>query len=37
MIALAQSGGTGFYSGKVAKDTNGEFYLAGTRNSRDRI
>lgn len=26
MIALAQSGGTGFYSGKVAKDTNGEFY-----------
>lgn len=26
MIALAQSGGNGFYSGKVAKDTNGEFY-----------
>lgn len=26
MIALAQSGGSGFYSGKVAKDTNGEFY-----------
>lgn len=26
MIALAQSGGTGFYSGKVSKDTNGEFY-----------
>lgn len=26
MIALAQSGGNGFYSGKVARDTNGEFY-----------
>lgn len=26
MIALAQSGGNGFYSGKVAKDPNGEFY-----------
>jgi len=26
MIALAQSGGSGFYSGKVSKDTNGEFY-----------
>lgn len=26
MIAIAQSGGTGFYSGKVAEDTNGEFY-----------
>lgn len=26
MIALAQSGGSGFYSGKVARDTNGEFY-----------
>ncbi|MCA9152344.1 MAG: adenosine kinase [Planctomycetales bacterium] len=26
MIAIAQSGGTGFYSGKVSRDTNGEFY-----------
>lgn len=26
MIALAQSGGSGFYSGKVSRDTNGEFY-----------
>ncbi|MEM7315750.1 MAG: adenosine kinase [Planctomycetota bacterium] len=26
MVALAQSGGTGTYAGKVAKDTNGEFY-----------
>jgi sugar/nucleoside kinase (ribokinase family) len=26
MIALAQSGGKAYYSGKVAKDTNGEFY-----------
>lgn len=26
MIGLAKSGGTGFYSGKVARDTNGEFY-----------
>ena len=26
MIAIAQSGGNGFYSGKVARDTNGEFY-----------
>ncbi|MGL5060247.1 MAG: adenosine kinase [Microcoleus sp.] len=26
MIALAQSGGKSYYSGKVAKDTNGEFY-----------
>ena len=26
MIAVAQSGGTGFYTGKVAKDTHGEFY-----------
>ncbi len=25
-IALAQSGGKAYYSGKVAKDTNGEFY-----------
>lgn len=26
MIAISQSGGKGFYSGKVAQDTNGEFY-----------
>lgn len=26
MIALAQSGGKAFYSGKVSQDTNGEFY-----------
>ena len=26
MVALAQSGGTGVYCGKVAHDTNGEFY-----------
>lgn len=26
MIAIAQSGGSGFYSGKVSRDTNGEFY-----------
>ncbi len=26
MIAIAQSGGKGFYSGKVSRDTNGEFY-----------
>jgi sugar/nucleoside kinase (ribokinase family) len=26
MIAVAQSGGKAYYSGKVAKDTNGEFY-----------
>ncbi|MGL5082046.1 MAG: adenosine kinase [Microcoleaceae cyanobacterium] len=26
MIAIAQSGGTGYYTGKVAADTNGEFY-----------
>jgi sugar/nucleoside kinase (ribokinase family) len=26
MIAIAQSGGKAYYSGKVAKDTNGEFY-----------
>ena len=26
MIGLAQSGGKAYYSGKVAKDTNGEFY-----------
>lgn len=26
MIAVAQSGGTGFYTGKVAKDSHGEFY-----------
>ncbi|MEM9922792.1 MAG: adenosine kinase [Cyanobacteria bacterium P01_D01_bin.50] len=26
MIAIAQSGGKGFYSGKVSGDTNGEFY-----------
>ena len=26
MIAIAQSGGSGFYSGKVSKDSNGEFY-----------
>lgn len=26
MIAIAQSGGTGFYTGKVAADTNGQFY-----------
>ena len=26
LIAVAQSGGTGFYTGKVASDTNGEFY-----------
>ncbi len=26
MIAIAQSGGTGIYSGKVSMDTNGEFY-----------
>ena len=26
MVAIAQSGGTGVYCGKVAKDTNGEFY-----------
>lgn len=26
IIAVAQSGGTGFYTGKVARDPNGEFY-----------
>ncbi len=26
MIGIAQSGGTGFYVGKVARDTHGEFY-----------
>ncbi len=26
MIAVAQSGGTGFYAGKVARDAHGEFY-----------
>ena len=26
IIALAQSGGSGFYTGKVARDTQGEFY-----------
>ncbi len=26
MVAIAQSGGTGVYCGKVASDTNGEFY-----------
>lgn len=26
MIAIAQSGGTGFYTGKVSQDENGEFY-----------
>ncbi len=26
MIAIAQSGGSGYYTGKVAEDTNGEFY-----------
>lgn len=26
MIAIAQSGGTGIYSGKVSADTNGQFY-----------
>lgn len=27
MVAIAQSGGTGVYFGKVAHDTNGEFYV----------
>lgn len=26
MIAIAQSGGSGFYSGKVSRDSNGDFY-----------
>ncbi len=26
IIAVAQSGGTGFYTGKIARDPNGEFY-----------
>lgn len=26
MVTIAQSGGSGFYAGKVARDTNGEFY-----------
>ena len=29
MVALAQSGGTGVYTGKVAHDTNGTFYKKG--------
>ena len=33
MIAIAQSGGTGFYSGKVARDPNGEFYRQGMLES----
>ena len=29
MVAIAQSGGTGVYSGRVANDSNGEFYRKG--------
>ena len=32
MVALAQSGGTGVYTGKVAQDTNGVFYKKGMEN-----
>lgn len=31
MVAIAQSGGTGIYSGKVSHDTHGEFYQADMR------
>jgi sugar/nucleoside kinase (ribokinase family) len=31
MVAVAQSGGTGIYSGKVSHDTHGEFYQADMR------
>ena len=33
MVAIAQSGGTGVYFGKVAKDTNGEFYKTDIEES----
>jgi len=29
MVAIAQSGGTGVYTGRVAKDTNGDYYKKG--------
>jgi sugar/nucleoside kinase (ribokinase family) len=33
MIALARCGGSGFYSGKVARDSHGEFYRQDLMNS----
>lgn len=33
MVAIAQSGGTGVYCGKVAHDTNGEFYKSDMEES----
>jgi len=33
MIGLARCGGSGFYSGKVARDTNGEFYRKDLLNA----
>lgn len=33
MIALANSGGTGCYTGKVSEDTNGEFYKRDMENA----
>lgn len=33
MIALANSGGTGTYTGKVSKDTYGEFYKKDMENA----
>ena len=33
MVAVAQSGGTGVYFGKVAHDTNGEFYKHDMQNN----
>jgi len=33
MVAIAQSGGTGVYCGKVAQDTNGEFYKSDMEES----
>ncbi len=33
MVGIAQSGGTGVYCGKVANDTNGQFYKQGMEDS----
>ena len=35
MVAVAQSGGTAVYTGRVADDTNGEYYKKGTAKKRE--
>lgn len=37
MVAVAQSGGSGIYAGKVAHDTYGEFYIRDMHNSGIRF